>query len=344
MNRALAADSATLYDRFMTRGKGAKVNGLLLGVTLLGGLLCAGAFAYFYFVHYSRSASNHVPPGATMVARFDAERVLLYGPVRKHLLPLLDLGGTPDPKGRRERIREATGIDVARDIREVVVANGQGSTDLVMIVGGKFSSVNVVRKIAEMFKEEGHPTQLAEDSQILSFGAGKFGLHLAQADDGVLIIGLSEAVVRASLPANDVAESMGLPRSGAGGFALSGSLFDGSSGPARGMLARLTQLSDVKRVVGSVRFEENAILQASLELRDGVSAADLKSRLETLMAPLRLAAGFLPGDDVAGERSMLTRAELTAEESQVVKITTFLEASEIDRGARSLADMVRLAR
>src|SRR5690349_10101504 len=46
--------------------------------------------AYARLVHYRRCAVEHLPPDAQLVARLDVEQVVLFEPVRRQLIPLIE--------------------------------------------------------------------------------------------------------------------------------------------------------------------------------------------------------------------------------------------------------------
>ena len=64
-----------------------------LGLAALALTLVAAAgawWAYRSLIHYERRAALHLPGDADFVARLDLEQVVMFEPVRKYLLPLID--------------------------------------------------------------------------------------------------------------------------------------------------------------------------------------------------------------------------------------------------------------
>ncbi len=102
-------------------------------------LLVAGVAVYLFVVRYEPLARRHIPGNANLVARLDLADVALFAPVREHLWPLVFEGAAGDaPKGktRADRVNAATGVNLAADVRELLVASVEGSS-FVVIVGGK---------------------------------------------------------------------------------------------------------------------------------------------------------------------------------------------------------------
>src|SRR6185295_7585221 len=95
--------------------------GLIL--TVLGGV---GAWAaYRELIHYRRCAVEHLPADTQFLVRLDVEQVVLFEPLRRHLLPVLDrlpltakqqTPSAPAPD-RLTRLREA-GLNLGLDLRE----------------------------------------------------------------------------------------------------------------------------------------------------------------------------------------------------------------------------------
>src|SRR5689334_21446641 len=80
--------------------------GPLLAV-IIGGLVavalaCAALLFYLLVWRYEPTARRHIPGNANVAIRVEATDVLLFGPVRKHLWPLLEEppSSTPAPAAK----------------------------------------------------------------------------------------------------------------------------------------------------------------------------------------------------------------------------------------------------
>src|SRR5262245_12328516 len=111
------------------------------GAGVAAALVLVAFVAYRELIHYERRAIEHVPEGAELALRVDLEQVVLFDPVRRHLLPLLDrapLGDAPvEPVSRLLRLREA-GVNLGMDLREVVFARIEPGAGWLLALGGIF--------------------------------------------------------------------------------------------------------------------------------------------------------------------------------------------------------------
>ena len=210
MSNAAVAEPQSSYPR---TGLGHRsvftVFALSLAIAFVGGVLI-----YFKFVAYGRVAARHLSDDTRLAARIDVETLLISDPIRARLLPLFDHGVSAGPglKARHDRFRAHTGVELGRDLREVVL----GVTDAgwVLVFGGKFPKSGLI---------EGLQTTLAEEHTQASLEAGVLqvagGPAIGQADDGALVVASDPVRLRAALTGGEAYLRLGLPPEGSGGFA-----------------------------------------------------------------------------------------------------------------------------
>lgn len=172
-----------------------------------------GVAIYFKFVAYGRVAARHLPEDTQLAARIDVETLLISGPVREKLLPLFDSGTRPNLKARHDRFRAHTGVELGRDLREIVL--GVSDAGWVLVFGGKFPKTGLVEGLQQTLAEEPTPATLSDG--VLQVAGGP---AIGQASDGALIVASDAARLRLALQGGEVYLKLGLPPEGAGGFAL----------------------------------------------------------------------------------------------------------------------------
>jgi hypothetical protein len=184
---------------------------VFVGVLSIG--LALGFAVYRTYVAYEPTTAHHVPPDATLVARFDLTHVMLYEPFRRSIFPLVDTG--PGGAGRRERL-STRGIRVGSDVREVLLALGPQPRQWLLAVGGRLPRSQVDLVLASVLREEGRLIDVRSGVYLLP----ETGVAFAQAADGTLLIASSEPRLRSALAHRSVT----LPIAGAsGGFWIAGS-------------------------------------------------------------------------------------------------------------------------
>ncbi|MBX3128623.1 MAG: hypothetical protein KF718_18015 [Polyangiaceae bacterium] len=173
---------------------------------LIAAALTAGAGLYFHKLHYRRVAADHVPKDAWLALRVDAEKVIAYEPVRRHLLPLVDEAAATklEPK-RSKRLQGSTRVELAVDLREVLVAVGPGEGDWVLVVGGLFPKTGVLEGLSRVLAAEGRTVHL--DGDVLEVSGVAFG----QARDGALVAASSRERLSRALSAERGLELTGDP-------------------------------------------------------------------------------------------------------------------------------------
>jgi hypothetical protein len=275
---------------------------ITISAAFVGGILI-----YFKFVAYGRVAARHLPDDTVLAARIDVETLLISDPVRSRLLPLFDQGsnGPATLKSRHDRFRAHTGVELGRDLREIVL--GISNSGWVVVFGGKFPRSGLVEGLQTTLEEEHTDSHLAEG--VLQVQAGP---AVGQAVDGALVVASDAQRLQAALRGGDAYLKLGLPPEGAGGFAL---LVRAPVPPGFG---------DFELVSGSVQLGKTMAVDVAVRLRAGVTAdpgavARSFATLGAAAPPESLAqrpleeAQILPRrpDEVAAELSW-TRPELDA--------------------------------
>ena len=298
-------------------------------------LLVAGVAFYLFVVRYEPLARRHIPGNANLVARLDLADFALFGPVREHLWPLVFEGAAADaPKGktRADRIRAATGVNLAGDLRELVVASVEGSC-FVVIAGGKFPRGRFVKGLAAVAKEEAWPGDWREAGELL---LGPNGIAIAQAEDGTILAGTSEAIVVAALPTSEDYRRLALPEKGGSSFVVTREAWSGAAGAA--VVAHASVLRKIERASGHFTLSKTPEFSLEIEPVAVDPAPALAGEIEQLLAELRIVALLLP--DSAGEKGALQAAKVTAKEGRVV-ITAPWSYEALDRACARLAAQIR---
>lgn len=166
--------------------------GIAPGWVLLGlGLSFVAAFGIAWFLYdryvaYERIAALHLAPNPSLLVRADLEKVAMYEPFRRHLLPLLsERPAKPRLKPRLTRLRHHTGVELGVDIRELVFSRNGESGQWIIALSGRFPKQGVVAGTHRALQEEGIRSELEPSGRWLSFDNG---VRLAQAVDGVVLV------------------------------------------------------------------------------------------------------------------------------------------------------------
>jgi hypothetical protein len=191
--------------------------GLLLFAALAGPLVF-----YFFFFRYKPTATYHVPDNAQLALRLDTRALYGYEPFRKEVLGTLDI---ESEDGRRAAFKKHTGIDLAGDVREVVVASMDGKS-YVVLFGGYFQKLRRgtfaggLKAFADEVGVQGGTLE----------GQGTFvlpaGLRVSQSDDSTVVVASDARALAAALPTDDEPAVLGLPNSGAMSFAVGAAVLD----------------------------------------------------------------------------------------------------------------------
>jgi hypothetical protein len=171
------------------------------------------------YVGFERAAARHVPPDATLVARWDVEKVSLFEPTRRFLLPLIDQSspGHRAPPARRDRFAKQSGAVLGRDLREVLATFGPRPGDWSVLLAGSFPAGDLVAAAQRTLSAEGIEWRSVAPGRI----AAPSGVALGQGADGVLVLASSVARLDASLAVHPLLPEV--PRVGAGSLLLRGS-------------------------------------------------------------------------------------------------------------------------
>lgn len=292
-------------------------------------ILAVFGVGYWVLVRYEPIAVRHIPGSALAAVRVDVEQVVLYEPVRKHLFPVLD--GGPGGAQRLQRFKEASGVNLGMDLREVVaVALPDGET--LFLVGGLFPSNGLASAIDRVIRES------SKGAGACALAAERLrcpGLVVGQADDGVLVIATSERGFEAATTGSEWAERAGLP---AAPLAMVAALPPELMGMAGGALALAPWVRRVERLTVSADLGDPLQVEASLSGLGPDAVGEVRGSLEMLQ---QLAAAH-PGADLAGERSVLSRATVAEKDGRPVVRSQWTRA-EVDRAVRSLADVLAAA-
>lgn len=309
---------------------------LAIGSAAAAALLALGAFvAYRQLLHYERHAIEHVPAGAELALRVDLEQVVLFEPVRRHLLPLIDRArlseaGVEPPPGRLQRLRQA-GLNLGLDLREVVFARVQPGDRWLLALGGIFGSGPLLPRIEATLRAEPGAQLRAEQARLILEPSG---MSLARADDGVLLIASDAALLERALPPSRAHEAVGLGTAGAASFAALGSWLD-RLGPAPE--AASAAPPTLRRVTARLALGDPLELSAELDHGTAVDIATARRELELWLGVPAGTADFAPKADWGGERALWARAQLTRASATRISLRTTWQRDELDRATRSLA-------
>lgn len=316
--------------------KRSPVRGLVLAAVVMFLLGAGTAIALWALTfRYEPTAIAHVPAGSNVVVRIEAADIVLFGPVRNHLLPLVledkpkEVSVTKVPLA--ERIHDRTGVRLPVDIREVLLATMDGRS-FVAIFGGKISSGKFVSGMAEIAKEENWSGFRLEKDMLVGPNVA-----MGQAEDGTIIVGSDAAIVMNALPATEEGAKMGLPEKGAVRFVVAKEAWENMAKMGT-LVPDAKSLGDVRRGTGSFTLGTSPELVVRLDAREGGDAAGIEKGIGGLLANLRLLTMLAP--DRFGEKEALRQAAVTREGSQVVVRASWPQEG-LERGAAQLAARMR---
>jgi hypothetical protein len=309
-------------------------------------LASAGAWvAYRRLIHYERRAALHLPAGTDFAGRVDVERIVLFEPVRRYLLPLINelplpagqpggshALGAPD---RLTRLREAAGLNLGLDLREIAFASAGGTGAWALVFGGLFPDRGLVPAIERVLRDEGSPA-LRRQGDVLVFQP--WGAALSQAADGVLILADTPETLASALSESTRLDDLGLPREGAAGMAVSMTrLLDALRGAAQGPSP--DWVGGVQRLVATASIGQDLQVQVSAQIAPSQSPASVAAAFEGWRQSLPAIAGSANSSaDWAEEWGLLARARpLPPADNNVVIFDTYWHRPELDRAARNLA-------
>jgi hypothetical protein len=300
-------------------------------------LASAGAWvAYARLVHYRRCAVEHLPPDTELVARLDVEQVVLFEPVRRHLIPLIDrlpLGSPPaaanaEAEPRIARLRREAGLNLGLDLREVLVATAPGGRWL-LVLGGLFRQ-GLVPAIERELTGEG-ATGWRRVGAALEFTPS--GAAFAQAPDGTLLLASDRALLETTLPSSTRFRDLGLAREGAGSALIPRAVLDRWAAEGEGP----RWLGTIESAALDLRLSREIEVDVRLGLRDEPSAEALAALAAHQPAPtaasdaLDYSAGRL---DPWGFLARAIHPQLSGNTFQFVSIW---RQTELERAARDFA-------
>jgi hypothetical protein len=305
---------------------------------LLAAVAAAGAYvAYVELLHYRRSAAEHLPASTVFAARVDVEQVLLFEPVRRHLLPLVEaLPPAPAQRDRAEhetrlaRLR-AAGLNLGLDLREIVVATTAERGWLVAL-GGLFPKAGMIEIVGQMLHDEDARGWARQGNRL---ELSPSGMALAQAADGTLILASDGATLAAALAPSTRYLELALAREGAGGAALlprevTSWSYPGPSG----------WLQEARALVARLRLGRELELEVQVEVADPARAQQLADQ----------ARRWAPGGDghseslpagVEDPAGFWARTRFVEAAETHVKLQSSWRSAELDRNARELAAWIR---
>jgi hypothetical protein len=292
------------------------------------------------YVGFARIAAYHVPPDTSLVLRWDVEKVSLFEPTRRFLLPLLDVphaaksAGTPPnatgtpakaAKTRRDRFADLSGSMLGRDLREAVALFGPGEHDWAVVLAGSFREGDLVAAAQQTLANDGWTWRSLGPGRI----ASPEGFALGRAADGALVIASSAERLDAVLVPRDALPEV--PRVGAGALRL----LPSPTGLPAGTPALLASLGDVRAVTGSAKWGSPMPIEVTVEFAQS-PPADAKDRIRRLLARLL-------GDDLARIERQEAPVSVKSAGNHALTVTVLLDDVALERVANRAAETVEQA-
>jgi hypothetical protein len=231
-------------------------------------------------------------------------------------------------------LRSSSGLNLAADMREVVVGELSGGRWL-LALGGLFPRHGIIVAMARVLRDE-RAVGFALVGDELVFDPA--GIAVAQAPDGILLVASDRALLEQALPASESFRRVGLANQSAGEFA--------TRGPWLRAWWRTTGaetpewLDQVGQIRLSVRLGKDLELTGALKTNAPQGAAALTSAISAWLAPGSSNRSFVPKADWAGERAILARTKALGSSPNEVMLTSSWRQAELEQGTRSLANQV----
>jgi hypothetical protein len=305
---------------------------------LIGGLLLlsvVGPMTFYFFVwRYRPTALMHIPRGTSVAVRFDGRELYLYEPFRKHIIGAFD--DAAEKGGRADRLKKHTGLDVRKDVREVILATSFGES-WVVLVGGNFSSrakTKFTLGLSKFLEAEGVSGFTRRSDGVL-----EGPVFVAQAEDSTIVVANTEETLKRSIEPGDTYQELGLASSGAMSFVIDRPAFDAIAsghslvkGSPFVALASVTETAgQTQKLTGHLAFGREPEFLLDVTPTKGSDPETLSKQLESVQSQVRLASLFLP--DYGGLLSVATGAKIKPRAKSVMveapwpraKLDAFLE-------------------
>jgi hypothetical protein len=309
----------------------------IVAASVLAVVVVAAFGVWLFVLRYQPTARLHVPAGTNIAIRLEAADVVLFGPVRKHLVDaaLGDETTADAPsakkKSRAEKIHDRTGVRLPADVREVLVASMDGKS-WVGLIGGRIARGKFVAGLAEVAREEGWEGFRKEGAILVGPT-----MAIGQADDGTIIVGTDRAIVETALPATDEGQKLGLPDKGAVTFAIGKGAWE-AMGAGASLLPGARAMPKIERATGSLELGSSPELVMRLEPSSAADRQALEDATRALLSQMSLVMLLAP--DVAGEKEAL-RAAVVRGEGNTVVLQAPWPYEGIDRGCAKIAAFLR---
>ena len=307
---------------------------VIAGVAMCVLGVAVAAVLWTLVFRYEPTALAHVPAGSNVVVRIESADIVLFGPVRNHLLPALLENRPKEPALNKvsvpDRIYERTGVRLPLDLREVLVATMDGKS-VVGLFGGKIARGKFVEGLAEVAKEENWGLRLDKELLIGS------NVVIAQADDGTIVVGTDRAIVMNALPATEEGTKLGLPNQGAIRFVVAKQAWENLATFGH-LIPEASSFGGVRRGTGSFTLGSSPELVLRLDAVEGTELGTIEKGMGAVLANLRLLTMLAP--DRMGEKEALRQAVVSRDGAQVV-VRAPWSYEAMDRGAAALAARIR---
>ena len=319
----------------------------LVAAGLVGLLIAALAFGFFIYLkimRYERVALRHVPPGAEAVVVLDVEQRVLFEPIRKFLVPALDvshvqgnLPGTRLYPGRLARLKGRTGLELGVDLREIVVAVGSGARQWVVLLGGLFPRVGLLEGLQSVLREEGHHWALdSKRGRLVAPG----GLTVTHCEDGVIIVASSQQWASLAIPDREIPEILRLPRGSVGAFVnRSETLSKLGSGPIAAHIPEFVAFKELKTLSGRLELGPGVSPVVQLHFGPGFDAEQNFAELKRLRDKASQSATLVPLVSWLGSRP-LAEADVAVRPDGIVEIRANWTEEDLDRTIGSAVSAV----
>ena len=326
-----------------TRKRGGGIILFFVFVLVLAGAGAVGA--YWHYFRYEPVAARHVPVGSSLAVRVDFQEIALFAPVRRHIWPVFfeqrAANSADSETTLANRIEKATGLKLGRDIREIIFVN-HGRTDSgkwLVILGGKIPR-GMVGALAELAEKEKASWELTPSKDALVFRS--LGFALGQASDRTLIFASDLATLSLALPSQDGARAMGLPETGALGFAISASAWnEWGSGVAATFVPGVRSLAQLQGCNGRFLLGSEPQLEMQCRLAQGVDAEKIRSSLLGITTTVQGLSLLVGGSDTMGERRALADLKIENLGDGRLRMVAPWPMDGLDRGAEMLATKLR---